>query len=107
MIYRIYAPIDVCCFLSFIQECNAVAFLVCFHIVSLSDSLFKAVDAGEEELRNGDLALLVRRFPAVNDLTVRFASRLTSAYEVLAEVRAYTCKYVPGVILTKRVTDMK
>lgn len=49
-------------------------------------SLFKAVDAGEEELGNGDLALLVRRFPAVNDLTVRFASRLTSAYEVLSKV---------------------
>lgn len=49
-------------------------------------SLFKAVDAGEEELGNGDLALLVRRFPAVNDLTVRFASRLTSAYEVLSQV---------------------
>lgn len=52
----------------------------------LLGSLFKAVDAGEEELGNGDLALLVRRFPAVNDLTVRFAARLTSAYEVLAKV---------------------
>lgn len=53
----------------------------------LTSSLFKAVDAGEEELGNGDLALLVRRFPAVNDLTVRYASRLTSGYEVLSQVR--------------------
>lgn len=43
-------------------------------------SLFKSVDAGEEVLGN------VRRFPAVNDLMVRFVSQLTSAYEVLAEV---------------------
>lgn len=65
--------------------CTLVGFCV-FCGVYLLGSLFKAVDAGEEELGNGDLALLVRRFPAVNDLTVRFASRLTSAYEVLAEV---------------------
>ena len=45
------------------------------------------IHAGDEQLGNGDLALLVRRFPAVNDLTVLAASRLTSAsYEVLAEV---------------------
>lgn len=56
----------------------------------VENSLFKAVDAGEEELGNGDLALVVRRFPAVNDLTVRFASRLTTAYEVLAEVWRHT-----------------
>ena len=44
--------------------------------------------SGEERLGDGDLALLVRRFPAVNDLTLRFASRLTvPSYEILGEVR--------------------
>eukprot|EP00903_Cladosiphon_okamuranus_P013626 g12690.t1 len=77
------------------QFLNVLSFLVVESVFAMSStcrqlhewcSLFKAVDAGEEELGNGDLALLVRRFPAVNDLTVRFASRLTSAYEVLSQI---------------------
>ncbi|CAB1107852.1 unnamed protein product [Ectocarpus sp. CCAP 1310/34] len=77
------------------QFLNVLSYLVVDSVFAMSStcrqlhewcSLFKAVDAGEEELRNADLALLVRRFPAVNDLTIRSASRLTTAYEVLAEI---------------------
>lgn len=52
-----------------------------------ASSLFKVVHSGEKKLRKGDLALLIRRFPAANDLTLRLGRKVTSAtYEVLAEV---------------------
>eukprot|EP00904_Undaria_pinnatifida_P003613 jgi/Undpi1/13252/HiC_scaffold_8.g02914.m1 len=78
------------------QFLNVLSYLVVESVFAMSStcrqlhewcSLFKVIHAGDEELGNGDLALLVRRFPAVNDLTVLAASRLTSAsYDVLAEI---------------------
>ncbi|CAN0449820.1 unnamed protein product [Ascophyllum nodosum] len=78
------------------QFLNVLSYLVVDSVFAISStcrqlhewcSLFKVVHSGEERLGDGDLALLVRRFPAVNDLTLRFASRLTvPSYEILGEI---------------------
>lgn len=47
----------------------------------------KVAHSGEEELEDVDLELFFRRFPAVNDVTLRRATRLTGeSYKALAEV---------------------
>lgn len=47
----------------------------------------KVAHSGEEEIEDVDLALLFRRFPKVNDLTLGYASRPTrETYKALAEV---------------------
>ncbi|CAM9263947.1 unnamed protein product [Discosporangium mesarthrocarpum] len=94
------------------QFLNILSFLVVDSVFAMSEtchqlhewcSLCKVVDSGEVELEDCDMNLLLRRFPAVNDLTLRYSSRLSSAsYKALAEI----CPQLLSLrVMTARVID--
>lgn len=78
------------------QFLNLLSYLVVDSVFAISStchqlhdwcSLCKVAHSGEEEIEDVDLALLFRRFPKVNDLTLGYASRPTrETYKALAEV---------------------